>query len=410
MIAALAAARRALEAAYGLALEGLSDDQIATAVAGAGPAADPADPAYLARVVDRLPIDESWLFRDDGLWEWLRDEAGPDLLDRAAAAGRPVRILSLGCSSGQEPFSAALLFLDLLERRGIPASAATAFVRIVGVDPSPARVEAARAAMVPGWSVQRCRPEWLRGRVRLDDPLTGRHRIDPAAAALCRFDVGNLLDLAASGNASLGGHDLVFCRNVLIYFRAAEAERAAVSLAQGLDRGALLVVSAPEAHLLAAGGLEAAGHLGAGRAPAASPTRAPRPRRRPVARVAGPHPRARTVASQGPAIAAPDARSGEEIAAHLHAALQHAGAGRTAEALRAARAALFHDPRHLYARLLLGQVLLPVDGPRGREVLRELLDAAERLPPDQAVPCAEGLSAAQLAAAARVLLQGPERA
>jgi chemotaxis methyl-accepting protein methylase len=413
----LAAARRALEDVYGLALEGLSPEQIEAALAGAGAAAV-AEPGWLARVVDRLPIDESWLFRDDGLWEWLRDVAGPELLDRAAAVARPVRLLSVGCSAGQEPFSAALLFVELLERRGIPASAASAFVQIVGIDPSPARVEAARGATVPGWSVQRCRPDWLRGRVRMDDPLTGRHRIDPGVAALCRFEVGNLLDLATAGNAALGGYDVVLCRNVLIYFRAADAERAAAGLARGLDPGARLILSAPEAHLLAAGGLVPEGHLGAGRAawprgdaPRVPARRAHRARRAGAAVAARPTPPPRaSAAPSAPSLAASEARWADAIAAHVRAALEHAGAGRAADALHAARAALFHDPRHLYARLLLGQALLRVDGGRARAVLHELVDSVSRLPGDEPVPCADGLSVAQLASAARLLLDAPEGA
>jgi hypothetical protein len=92
------------------------------------------------------------------------------------------------------------------------------------------------------------------------------------------------------------------------------------------------------------------------------------------------------------------------VTAHVEEAIRQAAAGRSGEALREARAALFHDPRHLYSRLLLGQHLIPVDGERGREVLRELLQAAARLPPEDAVPCADGLSVGQLAAAARILL------
>ncbi|HET8542072.1 MAG TPA: CheR family methyltransferase, partial [Anaeromyxobacter sp.] len=408
---AIAAARRHLEAAYGLALEGLGDDQIAGAVEAAADEvlADPADAAFLARVVDRLPIDESWLFREDGLWEWLRDEAGPALLEAAAAAARPVRVLSLGCAGGQEPFSAAILFQALLERGGIPGSAACEWARVVGLDPSPARVEAARAGVLPGWSVQRARSDWLRGKIAPEDEAAGRWRVDPAVRAMCRFEVGNLLDVAARGNAALGGYDLVLCRHVLIYFRRAEAERLAAALARGLDPGATLVFSAAEAHLLAPGGLAPLGHLGAGRAgvrapapPRRGPGRRGGPRAWPGGR--GPSRSAAAAAARAPRQARPDGRArdaaqegrapdgaapGAAIDRHIRGALEHAHAGRTEDALREARAALFHDPRHLYSRMLLGRHLIGVDAARGREVLRDLLAAASALPPDEAVPSAD---------------------
>lgn len=438
----LSAARRHLETAYGLALEGLGDDQIASAIAGAAedPWVDPSDARFLSRVVDRLPIDESWLFREDELWEWLRDEAGPALLDASLVAGRPVRILSLGCSAGQEPFSAAILFQGLLERAGVPPSAAAAHVQVLGLDSSPLRIEAARAGWVPGWSVQRCRDGWLRGKVVLDDPVTGRHRVDATVRAMCRFDVGNLVSLAERGNAGLGGFDLVLCRHVLIYFRPAEAERLAVLLARALDPGAVLVFSAAEAHLLVPGGLAPVAHLGAGRAGAAfaSPPRRARPRaagaggrgssrltganaRRPAPPAANGFQVTRAPAALGAADAAPARRSSpvaapetarpprpDAAAAHVRHALEHAHAGRGEDALREARAALFHDPLHLYSRMLLGRHLIDVDAPRGREVLRELLRSAAGLPADAEVPGADGLSVAQLTAAVRILLSQPE--
>jgi chemotaxis methyl-accepting protein methylase len=405
----VAAARRELETAYGLALEGLSEDQIASAVAqvsGAAPR-DPADPRWLERVVDRLPIDESWLFRDEDLWRWLRDEAGPALLERSFAAGRPVRVLSLGCSAGQEPFSAALVFQGLLEAMGIPPSAACHSVQIVGVDSSPARIEAARAGVLNAWSVQRAGPDWLRGRVALEDAQSGRHRVDGSVRAMCRFEVGNLVALAAAGNAALGGWDLVLCRNVLIYFRAAEAERIAAGIGRGLDPGALLALSAAEAHLLQVSGrMDPAGPLGTGRARGAAGAgpfpgvEAPRP-----ARPGPSHPSRTPVPTPVPA---PRPSRRDAVAGHLRAALEHAAAGRTADALRAARAALFHDPRLLFSRLLVGRHLIAVDAERGREVLRGLVAAAARLPPEDEVPCSDGLSVAQVAAAARLLLREPE--
>lgn len=406
----LAATRAALEATYGLALEGLGDDQIEMAVYSAGAAgmADARDPGFIARVVDRLPIDESWLFRDDSLWEWLRDVAGPQLLDQAALAGRPVRVLSLGCSSGQEPFSAAMVFQDLLERIGLPGSAASAYVQVVGIDSSPIRVETARSGIVPAWSVQRSREGWLRGRVTPEPGTVARFRVAPSVLAACRFELGNLVDVAARGNGALGGYDLVLCRHVLIYFRTAEALRIAGELAAGLDPGAHLVFSAPEAHLVEAGGLEQAAQLGVGRArPRPAPARRASPRRtaRPKKVQAAP---ARTPVPAAPSrpapVAVPAAEREAAVASHVEKALRHAQRGQGGEALREVRAALLHDPRHLYSRLLLGQQLIPVDEARGREVLRELLDAAAALRPDDAVPCAEGLSVGQIAAAARLLL------
>jgi chemotaxis protein methyltransferase CheR len=397
----VALTRRHVEAAYGLALEGLTDDQIASAVGAAfrdAPPGDPADPRWLERVVDRLPIDESWLFRDEELWAWLRDTAGPALLERALLLGRPVRVLSLGCSSGQEPFTVAILFQGLLEAAGIPGASASAYVSVTGIDSSPARVALARSGAVNAWSVQRSRQELLRGRVMLEDPQTGRHRIDPTVRAMCRFEVGNLLDVAARGNAVLGGADLVLCRNVLIYFRPAEAERIAAALARGLDPGALLAFSAAEAHLLGASGtIEPLGQLGAGRAgrPLGEPTQAN------VARA----PRRERVRLHRPVQARPRPPS-DAVAAHIRVAVEHARAGRGFEALREARAALFHDPLQLFPRLLVAEQLMGIDAERGRSILRELLDQASRLPPEASVPLADGLSVAQLADAARLLLGG----
>jgi hypothetical protein len=93
---------------------------------------------------------------------------------------------------------------------------------------------------------------------------------------------------------------------------------------------------------------------------------------------------------------------------HLQRALEHAGAGRGNDALREARAAFFLEPRHLLVRLLLGRELLPHDRARGRELLRDVLERSSRLPPEADVPYAPGLSAGQLANAARLLLELPE--
>ncbi len=411
----LGSVRRALEQRYGLALEGLTEDQIASALSSALAAAGelaPSDPRLLQLVVDRLPIDESWLFREDALWTWLQGDLGPALIERVSMKGRMVRALSLGCSSGQEAFSLAILFQGLLESTGIPASNAADLVQIVGLDPSPVRIAQARDGMVNAWSVQRCRPEWLRGRVSHAGGGDMRMRVDTSIRAMCRFELGNVLEVVEQGNEALAGYDLVVCRNVLIYFRPDRATRTVAGLAEMLDPGAVLVVSATEAHLLgAAASVEPLGHLGAaqrrrpgspasdGRRDAAKRRFAPARRLRPARRLAK---------ASGPTATVPAAPAAEEYGRaedHLNRALEYAGAGRKNDAVREARAALFLEPGHLFSGLLLGRELLPSDRERGREMLRGVLERASLLPPEAVVRFAPGLSVAQVASAARLLLE-----
>lgn len=389
------AVRRALRAAYGLGLEGLSDDQI---LAASGPLGD-GHPALaplgaLAAVVDALPIAESWMFRDEPLWTWLQEELLPALVVDALGACRELRAVSLGCAGGQEAHSLAILLLGLLEAAGFPASGAPARASVLGVDASPARVAQAASGLASSWSVARCPPRWLSGRVRLVDAAAGRWQVDEAVRALCRFEAGNLLEVARPGSTALRGADLVLCRHVLIYFRPAEAAEVVEGLVRALDPGATLVLSPAEAHLATGQpGLEPASPVGAFRrvavearpAPARRPTSPARLRRRPSP--------------------LPSAPPGQAPAHHALAALEHGAAGRSAEALREARAACFHDPRQLLSRLVLGRELLAVDHLRGRAVLAELVELTGSLPAEASVPYAPGLSVGQLTAAALLLMK-----
>ncbi len=395
------AVRRALRAAYGLGLEGLSDAQVLAAVGplgGSHPALAPA--GALAQVVDALPIAESWMFRDEPLWTWLQEELLPGLVVDALSAGRPVRAVSLGCAGGQEAHSLAILLLGLLEAAGYPAGGAAARASVLGLDASPARVAQAASGLATSWSVARCPPRWLSGRVRLLDAAAGRWQVDAAVRALCRFEVGNLLEVAGPGSAALRGADLVLCRHVLIYFRPDEALEVVAGLARALDPGATLVLAPAEAHL-ATGlpGLEPGTSVGSFRCVAPPPPAQPH---RPAAARARPRPALWPAPRLAPA---PPLRAEEAPALHARAALEHTAAGRSAEAIREARAACFHDPRQLLSRLVLGRELLSVDHLRGRAVLAELVELTGALPAEASVPYAPGLSVGQLNAAALLIMR-----
>jgi chemotaxis protein methyltransferase CheR len=401
-----ASVRLSLRAAFGLGLEGLSDEQVLAAASLPGESQDePSRAEALAQVVDRLPIDESWMFRDESLWTWLQEVMLPDLVVGALSSGRPLTALSLGCAGGQEAHSLAILLMGLLEAAGIPAGGVAAYARVLGLDASPARVALAASGQASAWSVERCPSRWLGGRVRLVDPTAGRWQVDEDVRAMCRFEVGNLLEVVRPGSEALRGVDLILCRHVLIYFRPDDAAAVVARLAAALDPGATLVLSPAEA-VFATGlpclePVEATGAVGAFRRTAPGMPR----RARSGSAPATPTP----VRGRRPTRPMAKLRLVGPTSRHAQAALEHTAAGRSAEALREARAACYHDPRHLLSMFVLGRELLEVDRFRGRAVLAELLELTDALPAEATVPHAPGLSVRQVSAAAQLLMKRGDR-
>ncbi|MHB8874741.1 MAG: CheR family methyltransferase [Myxococcaceae bacterium] len=400
--------RRALESRFGLALPSLSTQELGNTIAlvaneGRPEDADPNEAQFLVRLLDRLPIDESSLFRHRELWSWLSERVLPELLDQTFALGRPLRALSIGCAGGQEAFSLAIALQELLHSRGVIRALGHRFARITGIDASPGRVERARSGLLNAWSVDRAPVEWLRELVAPDPAVPGQYRVDPAVMAMCQFDCVNLLG-SLDDSLLLGGYDLVLFQHVLIYFREPMALEVLRKMAAALDSNAVLVLSPVEAHLLEQlPRMKPLDHIGAVRvssgAPPLAPRRPPQPRRSP-----------RRPSCSGPVGAGPAAPEGAARLAlleeHVSTALQQSAKGRLSEALQAARSACALEPSHLVARLVLGQVLLSVDPPQGLAVLRTLLEQTDRLEPDSWVPLAMELTVNQLASAARLLLEG----
>jgi chemotaxis protein methyltransferase CheR len=161
-----------------------------------------------------LTINETYFFRHPAQLEAFRDVALPDRM-RAREASRQLRVTSLGCSTGEEPYSLAIL-LDDVRRRGWE-------VPIVGVDLDPTALERARRGRYTAWSLRETPPEVQRRWFRADgDEMILDERIRSAVT----FEQANL----ASDEGDLWraeSHDVIFCRNVLMYF-GAEAMLAAV--------------------------------------------------------------------------------------------------------------------------------------------------------------------------------------
>jgi chemotaxis protein methyltransferase CheR len=176
-----------------------SIDELAVAVR-ARPVGD------LARdVVEAMTTNESFFFRDIKPFDQFKDVVLPALM-KSRAAKRQIRIWSAACSSGQEPYTLAILLAEQQARL------AGWSVDILATDLSTDILSKAQAGLYSQFEVQRGLP--IQYLVKYFNQQGERWQIDPAIRNRVRFRAFNLLD----DPAVLGGFDVIFCRNVLIYF------------------------------------------------------------------------------------------------------------------------------------------------------------------------------------------------
>ena len=158
-------------------------------------------------VVEALTTNESSFFRDGKPFEHLRK-----ILPALAAsrpAGQTLRVWSAASSTGQEAYSVAMIvneFGPLLGGRR---------VEIIGTDLSREVLARAQEGLFSQFEVQRGLPVQLL--VKYFKPDSGRWRISDGLRSMVRWQCYNLLE----NPAILGRFDIIFCRNVLIYFDAA---------------------------------------------------------------------------------------------------------------------------------------------------------------------------------------------
>ena len=156
-------------------------------------------------VVEAMTTNESFFFRDIKPFDQFRNFVLPALV-KTRATKKSIRIWSAACSSGQEPYSLAMILSE--EKAKLPGWT----FEIVATDLSTEILEKAQAGVYSQFEVQRGLPIQLL--VKYFKQQGERWQIDPAIRDQVRFRAFNLLD----DPAMLGGFDVIFCRNVLIYF------------------------------------------------------------------------------------------------------------------------------------------------------------------------------------------------
>jgi chemotaxis protein methyltransferase WspC len=200
--------------------------------------------AEAQELIESVVVPETWFFRDPSVF---------DMLGRIAAQGRlsgkagdaPFRLLSVPCSSGEEPFSMAIALLSA----GIPRHR----FRIDAVDIS------ARALTHAGKAVygrNSFRSKDLRFRDRFFRPTAAGFTLNPEVRACVSFYQGNLV--AEGFPCPPGQYNCVFCRNLLIYLDRLAQQQALEKLEGLLVPRGLLFVGATEQPIVARHGFVSA--------------------------------------------------------------------------------------------------------------------------------------------------------
>lgn len=169
------------------------------------------DEALRQRVVEAITTHETLWFRDGAPFEALQQEMAPESIAARAADGQPrrLRIWSAACSTGQEPYGIAMILRELVP------DVDSWDVEILATDICEATLDKARAGTYSQLDLSRSqRPEAMRRWFDFDGE---RATVQRAIRDMVTFRRFNLMDDCRA----LGRFDIVFLRNVLIYFDVA---------------------------------------------------------------------------------------------------------------------------------------------------------------------------------------------
>jgi len=296
---------------------------------------------WMHALVEHLTVGETYFLRDPAQISALRETILPDLIDRRAGERR-LRLWSAGCSTGEEPYTLAIL----LREKDITSAWD---VLLVGTDVNRESLRVAREGHYPAWSF-RATPEEVRTRYFV--PSDTGWRLNDSIRRMTRFAWMNLgADSLMPPSADL---DLIMCRNVTIYFDDAATQRLYRALVRALAPGGWLMLGPSDPVPADRGSLERVEVAGAVLWRRVNASRAVRGSAA-VRRVAIPEPRAVAAHRVVPATADQLEMPVADGLAELDAGLLALEAGSSAAALDWLRRATFRDPRSPLAQFALAR-------------------------------------------------------
>jgi chemotaxis protein methyltransferase CheR len=187
-----------------------------------------ADPAEVDRLAEALSITETYFFRHGEQFRALTEEVLPERI-RARSQQRALRLLSVGCSSGEEAYSLAIAATEARPDAGW-------LVSVLGLDANPAVLRRAVRGRYSAWSLRETpdvrRERWFR-------PAGGEYELDARIRDTVSFRQYNVAD-DDPVLWSPGRYDVIFCRNLLMYLTGATASALVARMTGALAVGGAL--------------------------------------------------------------------------------------------------------------------------------------------------------------------------
>lgn len=187
-------------------------------------------------IIDAITTNETLFFRDQGPFELLKHKIIPEIMDRKSksALHSALRIWSAACSTGQEVFSIAIILKELFGSTG------NISIKLLGTDLSDAAVKQASYGEYNKFEIDRGLP-----RDHLQRYFTAKGanwKIKDEIRAMATFQKMNLM-LPFIG---LGKFDIIFCRNVAIYFTLQDRQKLFNKIADVLEPEGYLIIGSTE--------------------------------------------------------------------------------------------------------------------------------------------------------------------
>ncbi|MFH1460644.1 MAG: protein-glutamate O-methyltransferase CheR [Candidatus Omnitrophota bacterium] len=164
------------------------------------------NPDFYDYLLDRITINVSEFFRNPETFEYVRKKVIPDIILRKKEIGRfNIRAWSAGCAAGEEPYSLAIIFKEILD-----------FIKddftidIFATDIDRKALEKAKLGIYTDNAFRELNPQQIK---KYFDKLDGAYIIKPAYKSIVKFSNHDMIN-----QEPLSMIDLIFCRNVIIYF------------------------------------------------------------------------------------------------------------------------------------------------------------------------------------------------